>query len=42
MHKTFSLLRHFLAWLGEIDQPAEPAPALIDWADLPTFHPRAD
>ena len=42
MHKTFSLLRRFLAWLGEIDRPAEPFPSHLDWADLPPHHPCSD
>ena len=42
MHKTFSILRHFLAWLGETDRPADGLPANVDWADLPPYHPCAD
>ena len=43
MHKTFNRFVHgLLAWLTAAGVPVERRPSLVEWADLPIHHPRAD
>jgi hypothetical protein len=39
MHKLSRLIRRLLAWLNEIDRPAETPTSLLSWSDLPPHHP---
>ena len=42
MKITSTMIRRLLAWLNEVERPAEAPPAELCWADLPTHHPRGD
>jgi hypothetical protein len=42
MHILSNLLRRIGTWLTAVDAPLETTASLLDWADLPPYHPSRD